>query len=284
MKKKTTLALALLASFACVPSALAAPAETPQTADKKMREAVPPFSEHMGDRERQEIEVDLRYYAPRLRGAVEGDDFYTWRTHEHKLDYQQDLGIDTTRAPEIRVRAGMIEASYMRAASSSSGFTLKHLISRDGDQTKYKGNLDTNMDVDYLTVAWRCDLPEKNGRTVWLRAGLRYLKESVEARGFDSVSNAPKSESDSASGIFPIVGAGVKWDLSGKFGFTMDASGMYAGSYGHALDVESAFLYHPADGWTVAAGGRWIDMLLQKSDKNATYRAEGPFLSVRYEF
>ena len=115
LKKKTTLALALLASFACVPSALAAPAETPQTADKKMREAVPPFSEHMGDRERQEIEVDLRYYAPRLRGAVEGDDFYTWRTHEHKLDYQQDLGIDTTRAPEIRVRAGMIEASYMQA-------------------------------------------------------------------------------------------------------------------------------------------------------------------------
>ena len=59
---------------------------------------------------------------------------------------------------------------------------------------------------------------------------------------------------------------------------------MYAGSYGHTLDVESAFLYHPADGWTVAAGGRWINMFLHKSGKDATYQAEGTFLSVRYAF
>ena len=279
--------LALLAGLVCAHTALAAPVDSRQTVDKEAQavhgDSSPVFSAKMGERDRRDVEVELRYYAPRVRGSVEGPDYYTWRTHEHKLDFQQDLGIDVTRAPEIRVRVGAIEAGYMRAASSSSDFELKHKISRDGDRTKYVGNLDTKMDVDYLTVAWRHDFPERNSRTVWLRAGLRYLRMHVDAHGYDTT-KTPKSESDSASGIVPIVGAGVRWEISPKFGFTMDASGMYAGSYGHTLDVESAFLYHPADGWTVAAGGRWINMFLHKSGKDATYQAEGPFLSVRYAF
>lgn len=287
MHKKTMPLLVLLAGLVCAHTSLAAPVDQ-QTVGRAVPaerdDSTPVFSAKMGERDRRDVEVELRYYAPRVRGAVEGPDYYTWRTHEHKLEFRDDLGIDATRAPEIRVRAGAVEAGYMRAASTSSEFKLNHLISRDGDRTKYLGNLDTKMNVDYLTVAWRHDFPERNSRTVWLRAGLRYLRMHAEVHGYDSVHRTPKSESDSASGIVPIVGAGVRWEISPKFGFTADASGMYAGSYGHTLDVESAFLYHPADGWTVAAGGRWINMFLHKSGKDATYQAEGPFLSVRYAF
>lgn len=286
--QKTMPFIVVLTGLVCAHTVLAAPVDHPQNAGMEVQamgdDTPPVFSARMGERDRRNVEVELRCYAPRVRGSVEGSDYYTWRTHEHKLDFQQDLGIDATRAPEIRVRAGAIEAGYMRAASSSSGFVLNHLISRDGDRTKYLGNLDTKMDVDYLTVAWRHDFPEKNSRTVWLRAGLRYLRMHVEAHGYDSLHRTPKADADSASGIVPIVGVGVKWEISPKFGFTADASGMYAGSCGRTLDVESAFLYHPADGWTVAAGGRWIHMFLHWSGKDAAYQAEGPFLSVRYAF
>lgn len=255
-----------------------AAAEDPGTRE----EGLPGYTDSIGEEARHDVTVELRYYVPTVRGEVRGNDYYTWRTHEHKLDYQEDLGIDTTHAPEVRVRVGKLEADYMRSSSSSTNFTLKSGISRDNNQHVYTGNLDTDMDVDYLTLAYRHDFPVKNGRNLWAKGGLRYLRESVEVDGHTV--QGPRHESDDASGILPIVGVGATWDISPKFAFTAEVSGMYAGGHGRTIDVESAIAWRPAPRLTVSAGGRWISMFLHKDGKDATYEAEGPYFSLRYAF
>lgn len=238
------------------------------------------FTDSIGEEARRDVSAELRWYAPQVRGYVAGSDYHSMRLRADKLEYGGDLGITDAKGPEIRARYGKFEVDYIGFRSSADGYDLPDVITFKGKS--YGGTLDTDMDLDYVTANWRHPLLEEEKREVWVRLGAKYLRESATSAGISG--GKLQTEHDSATGILPFVGIGVNWKLSRQFEFSIEADGMHAGSRGHVLDLESTIVYHPSASWSITAGGRWINMYVNKSDKEAQYRAEGPFFGVSYLF
>ena len=51
-----------------------------------------------------ETSVELRWFNPTVRGSVGGDSYFSERSYEHKLDFEQDLGVtNMNNAPEVKI-------------------------------------------------------------------------------------------------------------------------------------------------------------------------------------
>lgn len=225
------------------------------------------------------IELGFRYFAPKVSGSVHGSDFYSHYSEQNKLDYKDDLGIDSARAPEVRVRYGQWHVDYIGFRSSENhrlDAPIRH------KSNIYKGNLDTDMDMDYLSLSWRHDMTEGN-QNVYYQLGLTYLREKATSSGLNG-KDEWQTERDNASGAVPTVGIGGVWQLSPKWRASASMQGMLLGSYGHVFDGDAGISWQPAEKWSLEAGWRQLDFKLHKDDKTAFYRARGPYFGVNYAF
>lgn len=233
-----------------------------------------------------DVSIEFRYYAPKVSGSVQGKDFYTHRTEENKLDYEDDLGVDSAKAPEVRVKYGNLQVDYIRLRSSEDDYRLSAPIRYKSHN--YKGNLDTNLDLDYLALDWQTELSSAEQHRTYWTAGLRYIRESADSSGDGELnpdgSVQHPSDSDSASGLVPTVGVGGSWALGSKFDVNAAISGMPLGSHGHVADVDVGIKYYFTPQWSLTGGWRYLDLKLKKDDKTAVYKASGPFIGVSYAF
>lgn len=228
-----------------------------------------------------EVSVEFRYFAPKIKGSVQGKDYYSQRIDQDKLDFKDDLGVDDAKAPEVRVQYGKWQADYIGFRSSEDQYRLKAPI-RHKDHL-YKGNLDTDMDMDYFALNWRQDVARDSMRQTYWLAGLRYIRMDATATGINA-NDKPQSDSDSASGVVPAVGFGGKWYTSPRVSLQAEVSGLPLGSHGYIADLEASASYHFSEQWGLSAGWRYLDLKLKKDDKTAEYRASGPFVGVAYTF
>lgn len=230
-----------------------------------------------------DVSIEFRYYAPKVSGSVQGDDFYSRRSEQNKIDYEDDLGVDRAKAPEVRVGYENWQVDYIGFRSSEDGHVLQGLI-RHKDHRYPKGHsLDTNMDLDYLALDWKKTIEEEETRKLYWNVGLRYLRESATSTGYDE-DDQPQSDSDSASGIAPAVGIGGRWAIGKRLDVNAAVSGMPLGSHGHIADVDVGLAYYFTEKWSLTGGWRYLDLKLKKDDKTAVYKASGPFIGVSYAF
>ena len=231
-----------------------------------------------------EVQVEFRYFAPKVSGSVKGDDYYTARDDSNKLDLKDDLGIDKGHAPEVLVRYGKWRIDYMHLSSSKdgyySGYPMRH------KSHFYKGNLDTDLDFDSLSLDWQQDISRDEQQQVYWTAGLRYMREAADCTGdvYGSINDERDTDSDSASGIVPTVGIGGVWQMGSKGSLQGRLSGMPLGSHGHVFDVELGGVYSLARDWQITAGWRYLNLKLKKDDKTAEYKGSGPYVGVAYSF
>lgn len=239
--------------------------------------------------DRPDVSIEFRYYAPKVSGSVKGDDFYSQRIQENKLEYDGDLGIDDAKAPEVRVKYGNIKVDYIGLRSSSDDGFIPPAPIRHKDRYYLSGKpLDTDLDFDYLSVDWQGELSTAEQHETYWTAGLRYVHESATSTGWSRYSptgaDEYESESESATGIVPAVGVGGRWALGSKFDVNAAVSGMPLGSHGHIADVDVGLSYYFTEKWSLTGGWRYLDLKLKKDDKTAVYKASGPFIGVSYAF
>ena len=227
--------------------------------------------------------VELRWWNPAVRGSVGGDGYISERNNEHKLDFEQDLGTDQMNAPEVRLTHGKWSLDYIRFGSSVKGYDLPAPIHHN--DKKYKGDLDTDIDIDYAAVDYRHVMEKSSRAECYWTAGARYVRVSATSTGLNS-RDERESDSDSASGILPSVGLGGSWQAKNapKWRGSLSLSGMPLGGHGHLLDLEAGASYQPAKNWQISAGYRLLDMKLRKDDKEVNFQANGPFAEVSYSF
>lgn len=232
-----------------------------------------------------EVSVSFRYFLPQISGSIaDGTDYASYRTGEYALDFNHDLGLSNAHAPEVRANYRNIQLDYVGFRSSVSGFALEGPI-RHNNHT-YKGNLDTDLDMDYLAVDYKKAWHErKNASSSYWTAGVKYIRMSATSTGINA-SDQPQSDSDSASGIVPSIGIGANWQSSTapRWQGGLALSGMPLGKYGHLADFEANVQYNPTPRWNVSAGWRVINMKLKKDEKKVEYIARGPFFSIGYSF
>ena len=233
--------------------------------------------------ETDKTSVELRWWNPTVRGSVGGDSYRSERTNEHKLDFEQDLGTDSMNAPEIRVSHGPWSIDYIRFGSDVKDYDLPAPVWHNNK--KYKGDLDTDMDIDYAAVDYRHTMQQNDQAEYYWVAGARYVRVAARSTGINAY-NELESDSDSASGILPAVGMGATWQsrTAAKWSGSMSVSGMPLGGHGHIWDCEASFSYKPDQNWQVSAGYRLLDMKLSRDDKTVNFQANGPFLGVSCSF
>lgn len=231
-----------------------------------------------------ETSVELRWWNPTVSGSIGGDDYFSDRTQEHRLDFEQDLGTDhMTAAPEVRLRHGKWYLDYLRLSSDVRDYDLPDTIVHGSHI--YSGKLDTEMTMNYVALDYRQDMEKTDKRQYYWTVGAKYLDISATSRGLNT-KNQKESDSDSARGVVPSVGIGAKWasTTASKWQGSVYLSGMPLGGYGHIADFEAVVDYRPAAEWQVSAGYRVLDMDLHRSDKEVAIKARGPFLGVSYYF
>lgn len=243
-----------------------------QAAEQKAPSAVDPA-----------VQLELRYFAPKIKGSIGGNSYFSQRTYENKLDMEQDLGIKDAQAPEVKVSGKHWSVDFMRLKSSNNGYRLQAPIKYKS--RTYKGNLDTNMDMTYLSVDWRQDMKKSEQAKTWWAVGAKYIRLHARSAGLDSYDEM-ESDEDTASGVIPSVGVGGIWSLDrgNHWQLTAALSGMPLGHYGHVADLEAGVSWLPAAAWKVSAGWRMLDLQLNRDDKKASYQAQGPFFSLGYSF
>lgn len=227
--------------------------------------------------------VELRWWNPSVRGSVGGSGYISERNNEHKLDFEQDLGTDHMNAPEVRLTHGKWSLDYIRFRSSVKGYDLPAPIHHN--DKKYKGDLDTDIDLDYAALDYRQTMQENVYAKYYWTAGARYIRISATSTGLNA-RDERESDSDSASGILPAIGIGGTWQSKTvpKWRGNLSLSGIPLGGHGHLLDAETGFSYQPDKNWQISAGYRLMDMKLNKDDKEVTFQANGPFMGVSYSF
>ena len=229
------------------------------------------------------IQAELRYFVPTIHGSIGGTDYFSQRTYENKLDLEHDLGLKDAQAPEVKVSGKHWAVDFMRLKSKKDGYRLQAPITHK--EHTYKGNLDTDMDMTYLTVDWRQTMGTSEPVNTWWSLGAKYIRLHARSTGINAY-DRPESDEDSASGIIPSVGIGGTWSLDrgSHWQATAAVSGMPLGHYGHAADMEAGISWLPSADWKVTAGWRMLDLQLHRDDKKASYQAKGPFFSLGYTF
>lgn len=227
--------------------------------------------------------VELRWFNPTVRGSVGGDSYFSQRSYEHKLDLEQDLGLDSMKAPEVKLTHGNWSVDYIRLSGEVEGHKLVAPISHGSK--RYKGDLDTDIKMDYVSVDYHQSMAKNDYADVYWSAGAKYINVSATCTGINT-RDERESDSDSAKGLVPSIGLGGIWKsaTAPKWQGNVNISGMPLGHYGHILDLEAGFSYNPDANWKIAAGYRLLDMKLHKDDKEINLQANGPFLGVSYSF
>lgn len=227
--------------------------------------------------------VELRWWNPAVRGSVGGNGYLSERSYEHELDFAQDLGTDHMNAPEVRLTHGKWTLDYIRFRSSVKGYDLPAPIHHN--DKKYKGDLDTDIDLDYAAVDYRQTMEKKAYAEYYWTAGARYVRIAATSSGLNA-RDQRESDSDSASGILPAVGIGGSWQsrTAPKWRGSMSLSGIPLGGRGHLMDWEAGISYQPDKNWQLSAGYRLLDMKLHKDDKEVSFQANGPFMGVSCSF
>lgn len=228
--------------------------------------------------------VELRWFNPTVRGSVGGDSYFSERSYEHKLDFEQDLGVtNMNNAPEVKITHGKWSVDYIRMGNDVRGYKLPAPVWHNSK--KYNGDLDTDMKLDYVSVNYQQDVAKTEAASYYWTAGAKYIGVSATSSGLNG-NNEPESDSDSAKGIIPSIGVGAVWQsaTAPRWQGSISLNGMPLGRYGHIVDFEAAVKYQPDKVWQVSAGYRVLDMRLYKDDKEVTFQANGPFVGVCYSF
>lgn len=229
--------------------------------------------------------VELRWFNPTVRGSVGGDSYFSERSYEHKLDFEQDLGVtNMNNAPEVKITHGKWSVDYIRMGNDVKGYRLKAPIKHNSKE--FKGDLDTDMKMDYVSVNYQQDVVKTESSNYYWTAGAKYIGVSATSSGINGSSGEWESDSDSARGIVPAVGVGAVWQsaTAPRWQGSISLNGMPLGRYGHIVDFEAAVRYQPDKNWQVSAGYRVLDMRLHKDDKEVVFQANGPFMGVCYSF
>ncbi len=232
---------------------------------------------------KEPVQAELRYFCPVVSGSVGGKDYFSERTYEHKLDLRNDLGLEKAQAPEVKLIGPNWDVDFTRLRSTQDGQRLRAPITYKNHT--YKGNLDTDMDMECLSVNWHQPIKSSERMEIWWSAGAKYVRLHARSTGFNA-SNRAESDEDSASGILPAVGAGAHWFLGQgrRWQAAVSVNGMPLGGHGHIGDLEAELSWLPSAQWKLAAGWRFLDMELHRDDKNASYQAQGPFFSIGCSF
>ena len=234
--------------------------------------------------ERRLIEFDGRYWMPDLDSSV--------RVEESEIgtefDAKDDLGIGDENFPDARVIWNMTPGSRLRLGYTQIGYDGSQTVNRSLEfkgKTYSAGTLvNSEMDISYLRLGWIWDLLNVMDDKV-------RVSSVVEAKGIlaDVTLDAPNlspavSEEETFAGGLPTLGLAVSFMPIDQLNLFCEASGLYAGQYGHFLDAEAGVEIKPVKYISLIGGYRMIDLKVEYEPDYFSMQIDGPFAGGKIMF
>jgi hypothetical protein len=228
------------------------------------------------------LESDLEYGDP-LNGASSILDI------EDTLNYDTDL---LTLRGEFGFRFAdrfhvdfAIDGPFNYDGQSSQSFTF-------GDRT-FDADSESELDAISLEGNFCFDLLQKDNFSLWIGAGVRALLFRFEATGQatdeDGNSLGTETEELEAGAALPVVGLGIRWDLSRNIYLAAEGMGIYAGDYGNAYDVSAEIGWDFVRNFGIFAGYRFSHLEAEVDDVDGfdldlDGTIHGPYAGIEVRF
>jgi hypothetical protein len=156
----------------------------------------------------------------------------------------------------------------------------------------YNGSVHSEIDFVTFDADFAYDLVKEQDFRFWLGAGVRAMAISIEIQGQATDQNGnpvgnQTEEVDAGVGI-PVVGLGIRWDMSRNFYFAAKGMGLYVGNYGNAYDASAELGWDFAHNFGLFAGFRFTHFEADIDQDDLDFEIDsdllGPYAGVEVRF
>lgn len=231
----------------------------------------------------QILEVEGRYWFTTLDASIRIDGIFEGT----RVDFEDDLGLDTEGLPELRVTLGLGPLGRLRAAYTRALFEGTERLDRTivFDDTVFAATtrVESELELHYARLGWIWQFP--------LVPGILRIGPMVELKGFladvsiETRDVTPRvRESADLGFVLPTVGAALDFTPHRAVHVFAEASGLPAGSLGHMVDAEAGIRVVPIRFLSFSAGYRIFDINVEEDDDFGKFRLAGPFVGASLRF
>ena len=221
--------------------------------------------------------TDVKSSVKTKSGSVRGTD----------IDLEGDLGLEARDAPEARLTFFTGPASRIRLAYTHLDFegdrTLRQTITFEGQTFASNSRVLTDLEIHYGRIGWLWQpltIPGTLRFGTLFEAKVFSIDASLETRG-----GVPEiTESAAFSIALPTMGLALDVTPHSKLHLFAEASGLYAGDYGHIIDAEAGLRFVPMPLVSLLAGYRVFDVRVGGGDDFAKLVTYGPFVGASLRF
>ena len=231
---------------------------------------------------RPTIEFEGRYWFPELSGSAKAVSVNVGSG----VDYKDDLGLKDEGIPEGRITwypgsNHRIRLSYFQVGYDGEN-TLEKTITFRGREFTAGTTIQSSGDIKDLKLGWAWQFINLADGKIRLgplvEAGVAWVDYSVK-----DTTTPLKTEK---SYTVPVAAIGFAFNVAPwkwMDGF-LDLSGLYAGKYGHTLNVEGGLKIISIKNVSVLAGYRYSDLKYENSPDFVKLRLTGPFVGATLRF
>jgi len=228
------------------------------------------------------LEFEGRYWFTDLEGNVKVTDGNTGTD----IDFKKDLDIKDEGYPEVRLtwytgKKSKIRLAYTQVAYEGDA-NLQRTILFDGTTFNAGTRVLTDLDIKYLRIGWAWQF-------INIDNGLIKLGTLIEGMGFwtETTLDAPNvgvREKEEFVFALPTIGAALDINPHKMLNIFVEGSGMTAGEYGYAYDVEAGIKLIPIRILSIVGGYRLMEFKAKDDHDFAKAKVYGPFVGVTVRF
>lgn len=221
-----------------------------------------------------DLQLELRYYAPKLKFTSKGI------VPPKYSNFRDTLGIKNASVPEYRLSWQDWSTDYIRIRENGQALHYVPL-----PQGNVPVQLRSRLDLDYAAVSWHKDIEANTGGSWYWLAGLRYYRftAGLDSRGLGAYDVRYAKQLNQ---LAPAIGLGARHslDAGGRITLYTELSGLPLGGRGHLYDFDAGIDYRPLDNFKVNAGYRVLDLKINNNDGNGLYKLSGWYAGMTYSF
>jgi hypothetical protein len=231
----------------------------------------------------QIVELEGRYWFTDVKASVKAKSGSVSGTD---IDLEGDLGLESGDAPEARLTFFTGPSSRIRLAYTHLDFdgdkTLKQTVTFQGQTFTSSSRVLTDLEIHYGRVGWLWQPLTIPG--ILKFGGLLEAKAFVIDASLQTFGSVPEVGESAAFPIaLPTLGLALDVTPYPTLHLFAEASGLYAGDYGHIVDAEAGLRFVPIRLFSLSAGYRIFDVRVG-GDDFAKLTTFGPFVGASLRF
>ncbi|HVN75362.1 MAG TPA: hypothetical protein VMT19_03525 [Thermoanaerobaculaceae bacterium] len=237
----------------------------------------------------QTVELEGRYWPATLTARVRVLDGQTDVPPDlSTIDLKDDLGLSNksladgrlslTTGPHSRLRVGFVRMDY------SADHIVERTIVFNGTPYTVGTEVVTKLKLDYWRYGWIWEFVGTPSSPVRFGTLLEAKTFSIDASLAAPRLTPPVAEAKKLTATLPSAGLVLELNPVPMVNVFAEASGISAGSRGHALDAEVGVKIKPAPVVAVVGGYRYFDLEARDDPDFATIKNSGPYVGVALRF